>query len=77
MAYPRFAAVAETGWTLAENKNTEDFLRRAEKLIPQLEAAGITPASPAQWNPNLWQRLVQTVKFYRGILTKDMIKGYD
>ncbi len=77
LAYPRFAAVAETGWTLAENKDTEDFLRRAEKLIPQLEAAGITPASPAQWNPNPWQRLVQTVKFYRGILTKDMIKGYD
>lgn len=76
MVYPRFAAVAETGWTRFENKDTNDFLQRMESFIPQLEAIGITPAAPADWNPNPWQRLVQIVKFYSSTVTKDMIKGY-
>ena len=77
MIYPRFAAVAETGWTKPENKDAKDFTARMERFVPQLEAIGITPADPAEWNPNPLQRVIQTVKFFSGNLTKDMIKGYE
>jgi hexosaminidase len=76
MTYPRFAAVAETGWTLQENKDVKDFIRRMEVFTPQLEAVGIHPADPSEWNPNPFSRLVQTIRFFRGTLTKEMIKGY-
>ncbi|MEI6579033.1 MAG: beta-N-acetylhexosaminidase [Eubacteriales bacterium] len=77
MIYPRFAAVAETGWTKPEIKDAKDFTARMERFVPQLEAIGITPADPPEWNPNPLQRVIQTVKFFSGNLTKDMIKGYE
>ncbi len=77
MTYPRFAAVAETGWTHAYNKDVKDFNRRMVLFAEQLEEVGITPADPAEWNPNLFKRVVATIRFFLNITTKDMIKGYD
>ena len=76
MAYPRFAAVAETGWTRAEHKDAESFARRMKVFAQQLEEIGITPAMPQAWNPGPFERLRQTIKFFSGTLTKDMVKGY-
>lgn len=77
MTYPRFAAVAETGWTHAYNKDVADFNRRMALFVPLLEEIGITPADESEWNPNIFKRLVQTIRFFLGITTKDIIKGYD
>lgn len=77
MAYPRFAAVAETGWTMPQNKDLQDFSRRMAIFTPQLEAIGIKPAPAAEWNPNPLRRIIETLRFFRGTITKDMIKGYD
>ncbi len=77
LTYPRFAAVAETGWTNPENKNIKDFALRMEMFIPQLEELGIKPADPSEWNPNPLKRVIQTIRFYSSILTKEMIKGYE
>ena len=74
MVYPRFAAVAETGWTMQANKDAADFTRRMEQFIPQLEETGITPAPPEEWNPNPLRRAAETVKFFRSISTKDSLK---
>lgn len=43
MLYPRIIAIAETGWTQAENKNWEDFRRRINAEIPRLVAKGYNP----------------------------------
>ncbi len=77
MTYPRFAAVAETGWTMPQNKDLQDFSRRMAIFTPQLEAIGIKPAPAAEWNPNPLRRIIETLRFFRGTITKDMIKGYD
>lgn len=77
MTYPRFAAIAETGWTQGHNKDVKDFNRRMALFVPQLEAVGITSANPSEWNPNPFKRLVETIRFFIGIATKDTIMGYD
>lgn len=76
MTYPRFAAVAETGWTKAANKDTFDFCERMERFLPQLMKCGIVPAPPDDWNPGMFERLKQTLAFFRSTLTLDMIRGY-
>lgn len=43
MIYPRLLAIAETGWTVAENKNWEDFRQRANTEISRLKALGYNP----------------------------------
>ncbi len=76
MTYPRFAAVAETGWTYDFNKNPEDFNERMRATVPLLEALGVKPAPAEVWNPSPWRRLIETLRFYKNTITMDMIKGY-
>lgn len=77
MVYPRFAAVAETGWTKTENKDTHGFNERMKQFIPQLEEIGISPADPGEWNPNIFRRLGQTIRFFHGIATRDSLRKKD
>lgn len=51
MAYPRFAAVAESGWTLPVHKDENGFKEAFRHVTPRLKELGITPASPKKWNP--------------------------
>jgi len=41
MAYPRFFAVGEIGWTAAEQKDFDDFVRRIKLEWPRYDMAGI------------------------------------
>ncbi len=77
MAFPRAAAVAEAGWTFEENRDVDDFNVRLQALTPRLRSLGIKPAPEKDWNPNPFRRLIQTIRFFLSITTKEMIKGYD
>lgn len=50
MAFPRIAAVAEIGWTSAENRSWESFRQRLAAQGPRWSALGInsrrSPAIP-------------------------------
>ena len=59
LAFPRCTAVAETGWTLPENKDEEDFERRFEIYRKRLENLGITPAQKDEWAVPFLKRFTQ------------------
>lgn len=63
MCFPRFTAVAETGWTLPENKDHSDFARRFMSYTKILNSFGITPAPTEKWNPSAFDRLSETLAF--------------
>jgi hexosaminidase len=69
MCFPRFTAVAETGWTEKENKNADDFCRRFEKYSAILTDTGITPAPASEWNPPLLKKL-KIASFILGLLDR-------
>lgn len=64
MWFPRFTAVAETGWTLEKYKDEADFERRFECYRPILESFSIKSADKAEWNPWVGKRLKNTVSFF-------------
>ena len=63
MFFPRFAAVAESGWTAEENKNAEDFRKRFRSYCAILSKIGITAAPPHEWNPSPLARATGTIGF--------------
>lgn len=70
MCFPRFTAVAETGWTDSYNKDYSDFCRRFENYAKILNEFGITPAPSDEWNPNPLKRITKTLSFFSGLLKK-------
>jgi len=50
LAFPRIAAIAETGWTKPEVKNKADFYRRVKELRPFFEEYGVRFAPEEDWN---------------------------
>lgn len=70
MFFPRFAAVAETGWTNEENKNAADFRRRFRCFSAILSRLGINAAPPHEWNPSAVSRAVGTVGFMNSNVRK-------
>lgn len=71
MCFPRFTAVAETGWTEEKNKNAADFQRRFRIYSELLEEIGIKPAPPEDWNPTVFDRLKKTGSFFSGALRRN------
>ena len=71
MCFPRFTAVAETGWTEDKNKNAADFQRRFRIYSELLEEIGIKPAPPEDWNPTVFDRLKKTGSFFSGALRRN------
>lgn len=63
MCFPRFAAVAETGWTKPENKDERTFETRFVSLTPLVKSTGVIPAPPSEWNPPL-KRIFRDRLFY-------------
>lgn len=63
MCFPRIAAVAETGWTRAENKNEKTFESRFKRLTPLIKSTGVVPAPPSEWNPS-FKRIMRDRLFY-------------
>ena len=70
MFFPRFAAVAETGWTNEENKNAADFRRRFRCFSHILSHLGINAAPPHEWNPSPVSRAVGTIGFMNSNVRK-------
>ncbi len=70
MFFPRFAAVAEAGWTNEENKNAADFRRRFKSYSATLSRIGIVAAPPHDWNPPALSRAVGTLKFMNSNVRK-------
>lgn len=70
MFFPRFAAVAETGWTRRENKNLADFERRFKIYSKILDGFGVKYAPPEEWNPGFFKSIAESRKFYAGVLNK-------
>lgn len=64
LCYPRFAAVAEAGWTREARRSAESFEQRFQMVTPLLAAAGIHPAPPQLWNPRPVKRLKGTAQFF-------------
>ncbi len=66
--FPRFTAVAETGWTKPENKDYEDFRRRFEIFAYTLRGMGIYPAPKVDWDLDPLVRIGKTIGFFKGII---------
>lgn len=64
MAFPRFTAAAETGWTNKEKKNSADFIRRFEAYSEYLKSIGINPAPKKDWNPGVINKLGNLISFF-------------
>lgn len=70
LAFPRFTAAAETGWTNRESKNSSDFIRRFDIYSSFLLSLGISPAPKKDWNPNAFSRAAGLASFFSQFLIK-------
>ena len=75
LAFPRFAAVAERGWTKTENLNYESFCRRFAAVTPLLNRFGVKPAPQIDWDPPKARRLTGTVHFFKDKIDTQAIKN--
>lgn len=75
MTFPRFAAVAENGWTKPERLNEQLFEKNFVTLLPQLEKLGIRPADKSEWNPTTKDRVKGLLGFYKGKVDLSTIKN--
>ncbi|MBR3768885.1 MAG: beta-N-acetylhexosaminidase [Clostridia bacterium] len=64
MCFPRWFAVAETGWTVKENKNYKEFLSVCRKLSDIYKKNGLNVAPEEDWNPRISERLYKTLSFF-------------
>lgn len=62
-SFPRFCAVAESGWTVSELKNYEDFMLRVISAEPMLKNAGIAVAPVCEWDPDKKGQIIGSVEF--------------
>ncbi|MDR1629129.1 MAG: beta-N-acetylhexosaminidase [Oscillospiraceae bacterium] len=76
MTFPRFAAVAETGWSYAALKDRPDFLQRMRALVPLLKKMGVTPAPVAEWNPHPAKKAKNMVAFFTENINGDMVRAF-
>jgi hexosaminidase len=54
--YPRLTAMAETGWTLKDKKDYQDFHRRLEKFLERLGRLGVRYAPLRETEPSWLER---------------------
>jgi len=64
MAFPRYAAIAESGWTKEENKNLADFKNRFASYSKFLSGIGINSAPLEESCPSPAKRISKTVQFF-------------
>lgn len=69
MAFPRMAAVAETGWCGTGEKNTEAFQNRVRQFLPLIRELGFAPAPETVWNMKKNARIRDALKFWYHALT--------
>lgn len=64
MCFPRWFAVAETGWSKKENKNYREFLSVCRNYCDILRNEGVSIAEEREWNPFIIKRLIKTAGFF-------------
>lgn len=64
MCFPRWLAVAETGWTEKDIKDYKSFYEICKKLVKILNNSGVNAASEEDWNPSVSGRLRKTLLFF-------------
>ena len=74
--FPRWLAVAETGWSGEEGKSYQRFLRNVEFYCDILKGMGLAPAPRSDWDALPHSRLEQTAGFFKNTLTKKAIKQF-
>lgn len=67
--FPRWFAVAESGWSEPENKDYRAFEIAAEKLSGVLHGVGINCAPTEKWNPNTVQKIKENARFMKNYTT--------
>ncbi len=73
--FPRFAAVAERGWTNEKLCDYESFEKRFGEISPMLGDMGITPAPKSHCNPSPVSRLAGTIGFFKDKIDFEAIKN--
>lgn len=65
MCFPRWFAVAETGWTDKKNKDYKEFYRMCKKLCDIYRAKGVNCAPESAWKKKSpVKRLKETISFF-------------
>lgn len=76
MCFPRWLAVAETGWNGVNIKGYQSFLKSAEFYSDILKGMGHNPAPKSHWNVAPYIRLNKTVGFFKNTLTVENVKNF-
>ena len=74
-AYPRLAAVAETGWSRPEKKNIDDFERRFLAGLPLLQDLGVCPAPMGQWSKGPLSGKLDAARFFLRNVNLDTVRN--
>ena len=61
--FPRFSAIAETGWTQKERKSFKSFKKRLDNVLLRLDLLGLYHAQKKEFNPRYLKRFIGL--FYR------------
>ena len=69
MAWPRLAALAETCWTQAAQKNYNGFEQRLSHQLPLFAENGLAIAPKKDWNPTRGQKVRMQTKFWSNTVT--------
>ena len=75
MCFPRMMAVAESGWTMWENKDYKSFVSRAENYRARLLSLGIDMARKNKWDPLPHKKLTDLANHYKRFITREMLES--
>jgi hexosaminidase len=73
--YPRLAALAETAWTSAAQKDYAGFERRLRALEPLTAMLGIQATPLEETNPTGWPARQEVMRHFRKALDWEMFKA--
>ncbi len=76
MCFPRWLAVAETGWNGSEKGDYAQFLKTTKFFCDVLKEYGIYSAEESEWNILPHKRLSQTLTFAKNNISLNTVKNF-
>ncbi len=76
LCFPRWLAVASTGWSGSKDRDFQKFLKTCKFFCEILGEFGITPAPEEEWNILPHNRLSQTMDFVKNNISKEAIMQF-
>ncbi|MFA7673843.1 MAG: beta-N-acetylhexosaminidase [Clostridia bacterium] len=73
MCYPRFIAVAETGWTGYKNKDYRAFRENLGNVLPRLKDSGLSFTVRDDWDPVWYKAGIEIIKFVVHMYNKETL----